>query len=81
MVIPGDQNAGRSHIIKTDNNSFEMAEQFKYLGTVLTNQKFIQEAVKSRLKLGNACSHSVQNPLSSSLLSKNMKIKIYRIII
>ena len=29
----------------------------------------------------NACYHAVQNLLSSSLLSKNLKIKIYRIII
>ena len=36
---------------------------------------------KSRLKLGNACYYSVQNLLSSRLLSKNLKIKIYRIII
>ena len=36
---------------------------------------------KSRLKLGNACYYSVQNLLSSSLLSKNLKIKIYRTII
>ena len=31
--------------------------------------------------LGNACYYSVQNFLSSSLLSKNLKIKIYRTII
>ena len=37
--------------------------------------------VKSRLKSGNACYHSVQNLLSSSLLSKNLKIKIYITII
>ena len=36
---------------------------------------------KSRLKLGNACYYSVQNLLSSSLLSKKLKIKIYRTII
>ena len=30
---------------------------------------------------GNACYHSVRNPLSSRLLSKNLKIKIYRSII
>ena len=34
--------------------------------------------MKSRLKSGNACYHSVQNILSSSLLSKNIKINIYR---
>ena len=39
------------------------------------------EEIKSRLKSGNACYHSVQNLLSSRLLSKNLKIKIYRTVI
>jgi hypothetical protein len=56
-------------------------EELKYLGTTLTNQNSIQEEIKSRLKLGNACYYSVQNILSSRLLSKNFKIKIYRNII
>jgi hypothetical protein len=56
-------------------------EEFKYLGTMLTDQNSIQEEIKSRLNLGNACYHSVQNSLSSRLLSKNLKIKIYRTII
>jgi hypothetical protein len=51
--------------------------QFKCLGTTLTDQDSIQEEIKSRLKLGNACYDSVQNRLSSRLLSKNLKIKIY----
>ena len=51
------------------------------LGTTLTKQNSIQKEIKSRLKLGNACYHSVQKLLSSSLLSKNLKIKIYRTII
>ena len=70
-----------SHSRKTDNISFESVEDFKYLGTTLTNKNSIQEGIKSRLKLGNACCHSVQNILSSSLLSKNLKTKIYRTII
>jgi len=41
----------------------------------------IQEEIKSRLKSGNACYHSVQNLLSSSLLFINLKIKIFRTII
>jgi len=48
---------------------------------VYFTQNSIQEEIKSRLKSGNACYHSVQNILSSSLLSKNLKIKIYRTII
>ena len=35
----------------------------------------------SRMKSGNACYHLVQNLLSSSLLTKNLKIKICRTII
>jgi hypothetical protein len=61
--------------------SFERVEQFKYLETTLTNRNSIQEEIKSRLKSGNACYHSVQDLLSYSLLSKNTKIKIYRTII
>ena len=49
--------------------------------TTLTNQNSTPEEIKSRLKSGNACYHSVRNVLSSRLLSKNLKIKIYRTII
>jgi hypothetical protein len=56
-------------------------EEFKYLGTTSTNQNSVQEEIKSRLMSGNACYHSLQNRLSSSLLSKNAKIVIYRTII
>ena len=56
-------------------------EQLKYLGTTLTYQNSIQEEIKSRLKSGNVCYHSVKNLWSSSLLSKNVKININRTII
>ena len=71
MVMSREQTAGLSHTMKFDNSSIERVEEFKYLGTTLTNQNSIEEEIKSRLKLGNACYHSVQNLLSSSLLSKN----------
>jgi translation elongation factor EF-1alpha len=81
MVMSPHHTAGQNYSIKTDNNSYEKEEQFKYLGTTLTNQNFIQEEIKNRLKSGNACYHSVQNLLSSSLFSNNIKIMIYRTII
>ena len=81
MVLPRDQNARRSHSMKSDNSSFERVEELKYLGTTLTSQNSIQEEIQSRLKSWIASCHSVQNRLSSSLLSKKLKVKIYRSII
>ena len=81
MVMSRDQNAGRSHNTETDNRSFGRAKEFRYLGTTLTNQNSVQEEIKSRSKSGNACYHSVQNFLSSSLLSEKLKIKMHRTLI
>ena len=55
MVMSRDQNAGRIHSVRTDNSTFDRVEEFKYLGTTLTNQNYIAEEIKSRLKSGNAC--------------------------
>jgi hypothetical protein len=77
MVMFQEQNVGQIHSMKIDISSFEKVEEFKYWGTALTNQNSIQEDIKSRLKSGYVCHHSVQNLLSSSLLSKNLMIKIY----
>jgi len=71
MMIFRDQNARQSHNIEIYNCYLERAEEFKYLGTTLTNQNSIQEESKSRMNSGNACYHSVQNLMSSSLLSKS----------
>jgi len=79
-VMSRDQNAGRIQSIRIDNSTFERVEGFKYFGTTLTNQNSIAEEIKSRLRSRNACYHSVQNLLSSTLLSKNLKIKIHRTI-
>jgi hypothetical protein len=81
MIMSRSQNAGHNHNIKIDNKSVERVEEFKYLGATLTNRNSIHEEIKSRLKSGNACYHSVQNLLSSRLQSKNTKIRVYRTII
>ena len=65
MVMSRDQNAGRIHSVRMNNSTFERVEEFKYFCTTLTNQNAIQEEIKSRLRVGNACYYSVQNLLSS----------------
>ena len=49
MVMSRDQNAGRNHSVRIDNSTFERVEEFKCLGTTLTNQNSIQEEIQSRL--------------------------------
>ena len=62
--------------IKIGSNSYE-----KVKGSLLTNENYIQEEIKCRLNAGNLCYYSVQTLLSSRLLSKNLKIKIYKTIV
>jgi hypothetical protein len=81
MLLSCHQNAGQNHDIKVANRSFENVAQFNYLRTTVTNQNLIQEEIRRRLNLGNACYHSVKNLLSSHLLSKNITIRIYETII
>jgi hypothetical protein len=79
MLLSRHQNAGQNHGIKIANRSFENVAQFQYLGTTVTNQNLIQGEIKRRVNLGN--SPFSPELLSSRLLSKNIKIRIYETII
>jgi len=57
MAMSRNQHAGQNHNIKIGNKSFEKVKYLKNLEKTLTNQYSIHEAIKSRLKSGNAFSH------------------------
>jgi hypothetical protein len=67
--------------MKADKRSFENVAKFRYWGMMASNQNLIHEEMKNRLNYDNACCCSFQNLLSSHLLSKSVKIKLYRTII
>jgi sorting nexin-29 len=81
MLVPRCQKAGQRQGIKIGNRSFESMAKFKYLETTFTDQNCIHKEIKSRLNSGNACYYSVQSLLSSRLLSRKVKVKIYKTII
>jgi hypothetical protein len=81
LFMSRHQTAGQSNYIRVANKSFERVAKCKYLGSTLTDQNCIRKEIRSRLNSGNACYHAVQNLLSSRLLSRNVKIKIYKTII
>jgi hypothetical protein len=75
------QKVGKKRSIKIASRSFEVVAKFKYLGTTPTDQNHLHEEIKSRQNSGNAYYHSVQSLLSSRLLSRKLKVKIYKTII
>jgi len=76
-----EKNTGQNHEKKTPNKSFESVANFMYFGMTTLSQNGILEDAKSRLTLGNACNHLVQNILLFSLLYKNVNVKIHRLLI
>jgi hypothetical protein len=73
MIMFRHLNSGKNYNIKIANESFENVAKFRYLGTALTNQNDIHDEIKNRLNSGSACYYSVQNILSSRLISKKPK--------
>jgi hypothetical protein len=81
MILSHHVNSGQKQSIRIANESYENVAKFKYLEMTLTNKNDIHDEIKSRLNSGNACPYSVQNLLYSCLISRNLKIKIYRTVI
>jgi hypothetical protein len=75
------QNVDQSRDIKIAKRSSENGSQFKYFGTTVTDQNLIQDEINKRLNSSNVCYCSVQNLLSSHLLSKNLIIRRYKTLI
>ncbi|KAJ4446406.1 hypothetical protein ANN_13102 [Periplaneta americana] len=81
MIMSHDQNIVRNGNIKIVDSSYEDVEKLKYLGATVTNISDTREEIKRRINMGNTCYYSVEKLLSSSLLSKNLKVRIYKTVI
>ncbi|KAJ4443185.1 hypothetical protein ANN_04835 [Periplaneta americana] len=81
MIMSCDQNIVRNGTVKVGDLYFEEVEKLKYLGAIVTNINDTRDEIKRRINMVNACYYSVETLLSSSLLSKNLKIRIYKTVI
>jgi hypothetical protein len=61
MVMSHRDTIAQNHYMQVSNKSFENEAKFKLLGMMVRNQNCAHEEIKSRLNLGNACYHAVQN--------------------
>ncbi|KAJ4433184.1 hypothetical protein ANN_15441 [Periplaneta americana] len=80
-IISRDQNIIRNGNIKIVNLSYQKVEKFKYLEAIVTNISNTREEIKRRINMGNVWYYSVEKLLSSSLLSKQLKVRIYMTVI
>jgi hypothetical protein len=64
MFMSCHETTGQNHCVQGANKSLESVVKLKYLGMTVTNENCIFVDDKSRLNLGNACYHAIQNVLS-----------------
>jgi folylpolyglutamate synthase/dihydropteroate synthase len=81
MLVSRHQNADQNRDVKVADRFFQNVAQFKCLGMTVTNENLIQDEIKKRQISGNACYHSVQKLSSSRLLSKNVRVTLYKTVI
>jgi hypothetical protein len=77
MLISHSQKIGQRHSIKIVNKSFEVDVKLKFLGITLKDQSSIHEEIKSRLIQGMLATIRF-SLLPFCLLSRNVKVKIYK---
>jgi hypothetical protein len=81
MLLYRHQKAGQTPDTKVTNRPFKNVAQFRYLERTVANQTLSQEEIKRRMNSSNACYYLVQSLISSRLLLKNVKIRIYKTIL
>jgi hypothetical protein len=65
----------QNHDVNVANRSFENVTQFGYLGAAVTDENFIEEEIKRRLRSGNVCYYSIPDLLLYLILVMLANIK------
>jgi len=69
------------YLLNTGEEQFEQVSSFKYLGTMVNIDNSIEEEIKERIAAGNWAYHVHKKLFSSKLISRNVKLQLYNILI
>jgi hypothetical protein len=82
MVVQRHEQIGcRNEVLEVENYKFKRVQQFKYLGTLITQQNEIGTEIKARIQAANKCYFGLTKLLKSRVISKNLKSQIYQTLI
>jgi len=82
MVVQRHEQIGcRNEVLEVKNYKFKRVQQFKYLGTLITQQNEIGTEIKARIQAANKCYFGLTKLLKSRVISKNLKSQIYQTLI
>uniref|UniRef100_A0A2S2PC31 Reverse transcriptase domain-containing protein n=1 Tax=Schizaphis graminum TaxID=13262 RepID=A0A2S2PC31_SCHGA len=82
MVVQRHEQIGcRNAVLEVENYKFKRVQQFKYLGTLITQQNEIDTEIKARIQAANKCYFGQTKLLRFRVISKNLKSQIYQTLI
>jgi hypothetical protein len=61
-----------------EEQKFEVVQQFKYLGTIVTNENNLDKEIRYRILLANNCYHGLKHLLRSQFLNLRTKLNLYK---
>jgi len=77
ILSRSNRNYGLEQHIELEGHTFRKVSQFKYLGSIITQDNELKTEVSSRIQLANKGYYGLKRILKSRTLSKNLKIRIY----
>ena len=57
---------------------FEVVQEFKYLGTIATNDNNLDKEIRYRISLANNCYHRLKYLFRSQFLNLRTKLNLYK---
>jgi hypothetical protein len=77
VVSRRNGNLVQEEFIEVEEYKFRRIDQFKYLGSIITQDNDIKTEISMRLQSANKCFFGLSNIFRSRAISKNLKVRMY----